>query len=110
MKLKTPDTRRDYVTARTDAERIKRAEKRNVWRKIGDNLREDHAGANKLLYSIAKNYRAKKKDIACTIKDKEGNNIITEPERVMEREMERIFQGIVKRGGGGNRSTGGILS
>ena len=84
MKLRTPDTRRDYITARTEAERINRAENRNVWRKIGDNLREDHAGTRKLLYSMAKNYRAEKKDTACTIKDKEGN-IITEPERVMER-------------------------
>ena len=81
MKLRTPDTRRDYVTAKTEAERIKRAEKRNVWRKIGDNLKEDHAGRRKLL---AKNYRAEKKDTACTIKGKEFN-IITEPERVMER-------------------------
>ena len=84
MKLRTPDTRREYITARTEAERINRAENRNVWRKIGDNLREDHAGRRKLLYSMAKNYRAEKKDTACTIKDKEGN-IITEPERVMER-------------------------
>ena len=61
MKLRTPDTRRDYVTARTDAERIKRAEKRNVWMKIGDNLREDHAGTMKLLYSMAKTIEQRRK-------------------------------------------------
>ena len=98
MKTRTIQARTNYVTARNEAERIKKSEKREVWRKIGNDLKEDHAGTKKLLYSMAKNHRNDKKETACSVKDV-NNNIITEPEEVMERWRE-YFEELLNVGEG----------
>ena len=84
MKNRNPEDRAEYVIARNEAERIKKEEKRRIYIKIGEDLKEDYKGTRKLLYSMAKNYRGKNKEITRTIK-KDNGTLLTEPKEVAER-------------------------
>ena len=84
MKTRRLEDRHEYIAARNEAERVKRREKREEWRRIGRDLEKDYTCTRKLLFSIAKNYRNSNTGTACPIREVE-NNIITEPEKVINR-------------------------
>lgn len=84
MKTRTPEHRLSYVLQRNETERIKRIEKTKAWNDIGKDLKEDHKGTKKLLFSLAKNYRGKNTEVSYAIKDK-GQNLLVEPEAISER-------------------------
>ena len=84
MKTRTPQSRQEYVLARSEAERVKRLSKQQCWIKIGEDLATDHQGNRKLLYSLAKSYRKKTAEGTFAIKDKNGN-LLTETDEIAER-------------------------
>ena len=84
MKSRTPENRINYTLQRNKTERIKRNEKTKAWSKVGRDLKEDHYGTKKLLFSMAKTYRGKNKEISYAIKDKE-ENLLVEPGEIAER-------------------------
>ena len=84
MKTRRPEHRIDYERQRNENERIKRKEKAKAWSKIGRDLKEDHTGTKKLLFSIAKNYRGKNNEVSYAVKDKE-DNLLVDPEKISER-------------------------
>ena len=84
MKTRQLQDRVSYVEARNEAERVKRREKAGTWRKLGEELKEDHMGTRKLLFNLASNYRGKNNNTTHYVKDKNGN-ILVEPEAVAGR-------------------------
>ena len=84
MKTRRPEHRIDYELQRNETERIKRREKAKAWSKIGRDVKEDHTGTKKLLFSMAKNYRGKNNEVSYDIKDKE-DNLLVDPEKISER-------------------------
>ena len=84
MKTRQQQDRVSYVEARNEAERVKRRKKAGTWRKLGEELKEDHTGKRKLLYNLASNYRGKNKNTTHYVKDKNGI-ILVEPEAVAGR-------------------------
>ena len=89
MKTRTAEDRLRYKTVRNEAERAKRRAKETCWRRIGADLENDLHRAKKLLYSLAKSYRAKNSEGTCAIKDK-GNNLLTQRKDVSARWGEYI--------------------
>ena len=59
MKTRQQQDRVTYVDARNEAERVKRRENTRTWRKLGEGLKEDHAGIRRLLYNLTSNNRGK---------------------------------------------------
>ena len=84
MKSRTPENRMNYTLKRKEIDRIKRNEKAKAWSKVGRDLKEDHYGTKKLLFSMAKYYRGKNKEISYAIKDKE-EKLLFEPGEIVER-------------------------
>ena len=80
MKTRRPEHRIDYELQRNETERIKRREKAKAWSKIGRDLKEDHTGTKKLLFSMAKNDRGKNNEVSYDIKDNE-DNLLVDPEK-----------------------------
>lgn len=99
MKTRAPEHRIDYVQKRNETERVKKIEKDKVWNKIGRELKEDHRGTKKLLFSLAKNYRGKNKEITHAIKDKE-QNLLVNPNEISERWRE-YFEELLNSGDDG---------
>ena len=93
MKSRIPADRQAYVSARNEAERIKVGEKRKVWQQIGNDLKNDHEGTKKLLYSMAKNYRNANRDSSDAVKDTDGN-LLVDPEAIAGRWRE-YFDGLL---------------
>ena len=83
MKTRQPEDRLSYEISRKNT-KAKKAAKQYMWAKIGSDLKDDLSGTKKLLYSMARSYRGKNKDISYAIKDK-SNNLFTEPEEKAKR-------------------------
>ena len=91
LKQRTEHSRLEYISARNEAERIKRQAKRDKWEDLARDMENDLLGTKKLIYSIANSYRSSSKQNAGTIKDSEGE-LITEPEGVDNRWKEYFEQ------------------
>ena len=81
MKTRNAEDRVNYVSARNEAERVKKEAKEACWRQIGTDLENDLHGTKKLLYSLAKSYRGKNSEVTYAIKDKQGN-LLTQLEEI----------------------------
>ena len=79
-----PEDRIEYELARNRAETVKKKEKNGVWEKIGEDLKADHAGTKKLLYSMAKNYRSSAKEQTHAIEDENGQ-LLVQPDDIAKR-------------------------
>ena len=55
---------------------MKKDEKDRVWEKIGEDLKTDHIGTNKLLYPMTKNYRSTAKEQTDAIEDRSGQLLV----------------------------------
>ena len=62
-----------------------------MWEKIGEDLKADHAGTRKLLYSMAKNYRSSAKEQTYAIKDEDGQ-LLVQPDGFAKRCKEYFDQ------------------
>ena len=54
IKIRSPENRLEYVIDRNETEQVKKREREEKWRKIGQDLQEDLKGTKTLLYNIAK--------------------------------------------------------
>ena len=93
MKRRRPEDRLEYEVARNRAEKVKQEEKDRVWEKIGEDLRNDHSGTKKLLYSMTKNYRSTAKEQTGAIKDQNGQ-LLVQPDDIANRWKE-YFDGLL---------------
>ena len=93
MKRRRPEDRLEYEVARNRAEKVKQEEKDRVWEKIGEDLRNDHSGTKKLLYSMTKNYRSTAKEQTGAIKDQNGQ-LLVQPDDITNRWKE-YFDGLL---------------
>ena len=98
MKSRRPEARLEYELARNEAEKVKKEEKIRVWEKIGDDLKADHAGTKKLLYSMTKNYRSSANEQTDAIKDENGQ-LLVQPEHIANRWKEYYADLLNIRGG-----------
>ena len=78
MKRRRPEDRRQYEIARNRCEKVKEEAKNRVWENIGEDLKADHVGTKKLLYSMAKNYRNDSNEQGEAIKDPNGQLLVQE--------------------------------
>ena len=72
MRRKRQVDRLEYELARNQIQRVKKEEKSRVWKNIGVDLKQDHAGTKKLLYSMTKNCRRCANEQTDAIKDQNG--------------------------------------
>lgn len=98
MKRRTGESRQEYELARREAERVKKAARRDFWERLGEQLENDFRTGKKLLYSLAKNYRKGSQETCSSVKDKEGN-LLTEPADVDNRWKE-YFSELLNAGEG----------
>ena len=59
MKTRRSGDRQSYITARNSVERIKKLEKLESWKVIGEDLKRDMEGTKKLLFNLKKGYRGR---------------------------------------------------
>ena len=76
--------------------------KQGVYENIGNNLKQDHVGTKELLYSLAKNYRGRNKELTYSIKDKQGN-LLTDSTEIAERWKEYFSELLNGKGKCGTR-------
>ena len=82
MKSRTPESREAYTTARREAHKFKRQAKTDAWNTLCKEMERDVIGTKKLIYQLAKSYRKGQQQHPFTIKMKDSDEIITEPEEV----------------------------
>ena len=82
MKNRTPDSREAYTTARREAHKFNRQSKKDSWNTLCEEMERDVIGTKKLIYQLAKSYRKGQQQRPFTIKMKDSDDIITEPEEV----------------------------
>ena len=82
MKSRTPESREAYTTARREAHKFKRQAKTDAWNTLCKEMERDVIGTKKLIYQLAKSYRKGQQQRPFTIKMKDSDEIITEPEEV----------------------------
>lgn len=85
MKTRRAEDREMYVAARNETERVKEREKRKVFECIGRDLENDMRGTRKLVYSIARGYRRGTTIPIFSVKNKNGTEVLTEPDDIMAR-------------------------
>ena len=90
-KRRRPEDRIEYELARNRAGTVKKKEKNRVWKKIGEDLKADHSGTRKLLYSMAKNYRSSANEQTYAIKDEDGQ-LLVQPDDISKRWKEYFDQ------------------
>ena len=84
MKSRTPESREAYTTARREAHKFKRQSKKDSWNILCEEMDRDVIGTKKLIYQLATSYRKGQQQRPFTIKMKDSDEIITEPEEVMK--------------------------
>ena len=82
MKSRTPESREAYITARREVHKFKRQSKKDAWRTLCEEMERDVIGTIKLIYQLAKSYRKGQQKRPFTIKMKDSDEIVTEPEEV----------------------------
>ena len=82
MKSRTPESREEYATARREAHKYKRQSKTDAWNTLCKEMERDVIETKKLIYQLAKSYRKNQQQCLFTIKMKDLDEIITEPEEV----------------------------
>ena len=98
VRRRRPEDRLEYELARSRAEKVKKEEKDRVWEKIGEDLKTDHVGTKKLLYSMTKNYRSTAKEQTDAIKDRSGQ-LLVQPNDIANRWREYFDSLLNVRGG-----------
>jgi len=76
MKIRTKETREEYVKQRNLVNSTRHTAKQECWEKLGKYLEEDLQGNKKLLYNLAKSYRQGDKESATAVKDQDGNLLV----------------------------------
>ena len=64
-----------------------------MWEKIGDDLKGDHVGTNKLLYTMTKNYRSTAKEQTDAIKVR-SEQLLVQPDDIANR-WKKYFDGVL---------------
>ena len=67
------------------------------WKNIGEDLKKDVEGREKLVYSLTKSYRGRYTELSYAVKDRNGE-LLTEPERAAEHWRE-YFSELLNVGG-----------
>ena len=94
MKTRQQEDRANYVAARNETERMKNEAKKTAWERIGRDLEEDLLGTRKLIYNLAKNYRKDSAPPTYAVKDEDGTDLITDPDKIGER-WKDYFRGLL---------------
>ncbi|XP_076031935.1 uncharacterized protein LOC143019839 [Oratosquilla oratoria] len=86
MKLRTPESRLEYVMARNEAETIKRRAKSEFWESFGQELENDFEQGKKLIYTrkIAKNYGKGNNEQNDSINNSDGE-LLLDPNEIRDR-------------------------
>lgn len=85
IKQRNAQSRQNYVEARNFANGLKNAAKKESWKKIGEELELSMEGSKKLIYGMAAKMRSDKSYKTFSIKDKNGENLLTEPKDIDNR-------------------------
>ena len=82
MKSRTPDSRDAHITARREAHKFKRQSKKDSWSTLCEEMERGVIGTKMLIYQLAKSSRKGQQQRPFTIKMKDLDESITEPEEV----------------------------
>ena len=85
MKSRTPESREAYATAGREAPKFKRQTKKDAWNTLCEETEKDVIGTKKLIYQLATSYRKGQQQRPFSVKMKDSDEIITEPEDVKKR-------------------------
>ena len=75
-----PESREAYTTARRETHRFKRQSKTDAWNTLCEEMERGVVRTKQLIYQLAKSYRKGQQQHPFTIKVKDSDEIIAQPE------------------------------